>query len=628
MSLHAHVRSAMSAALEAAAERQVGSIGLARPDLQGKMLRPQVAWAAAPKALRASSELASGMLAIQMVHEASLLHDDILDDADTRRGRPSGVARHGVAAALVEGDHLLTSAYQVAQDVGSPAFMACFARAVERTVAGEKAQGRAMGRWLEQAEYLEIVSAKSGELFGAAVALPVCLSVTDHGVQRAYALGVRIGQLYQMVDDFLDLCPRAESGKAPRQDYRQGKWTWPLEHADIQGFELSDGELTHRLFAGTDGGDSAMRRGLGVLTRQLSEARLAWRDLHPEDDAVPALLDEWGKMALAALEREEASAGSTSRAATRIAEPRRAVREQALSLGPPEAWPEYFSRHSRSFHLSARLFPAEEGRVVAGVYTFCRFTDDLVDQAPELPADVLLDRLEAWRDLVQEAYDDHSTGIPLLDRVMGETRRRDVPVRYAHALIDGVAMDLRVTVYPDLEALQDYSYHVASVVGLWLTELFGVRDPWVLSRAEALGQAMQLTNILRDVGEDLRRGRLYLPLEVLEAHGVDPDQLESAAANGAPLPEGYPAALEALMAVAEEDYDRAMEAVPALPDFFQRPVAAASRIYRGIHREIRGNRYDNLRQRAMTSWSRKIILGGRGLWELRGARRSYREQST
>ena len=629
----------MSAVLEAAAKRQAGAIGLARPDLQGKMLRPQLAWAAAPRALRGSPELASGMLAIQMVHEASLLHDDILDDADTRRGRPSGVARHGVAVALVEGDHLLTSAYRMAQDVGSPAFMGCFTRAVERTVAGEKAQGQAMGRRLEQEEYLEIVSAKSGELFGAAVALPACLSAhsrepngsrsnPDEAIRRAYALGVHIGRLYQMVDDFLDLCPRAESGKAPRQDYRQGKWTWPLEHAELEGFELSDRELTGRLFASTDGGDSAMRRALRELTSELSDARVAWTELYTGDNEVPALLDAWGRMALGAVEREEAMAGSATGGAFRTAAALRAVREQALSLGPPEAWPEYFFRHSRSFHFSARLFPADEARLVAGVYTFCRFTDDLVDRAPELPPNELHGRLEVWRELVQEAYDGRSTGVPLLDRVMGETRRRGVPVRYAHALVDGVAMDLHPEMYPDIEALRNYSYHVASVVGLWLTELFGVRDPWVLARAEALGHAMQLTNILRDVGEDLRRGRLYLPLEVLEAHGVRPSQLESAAANGAPLPEGYPEVLEALMAMAEEEYDCAMEAVPALPPSFQRPVAAAARIYRGIHREIRGNDYDNLRQRAMTSLPRKIILGGRGLWELRGARRSYQEQST
>ncbi len=631
-STEASAQPSMEAVMEMAAGRHAEGLGVPRPELQGKMLRPRLAWSAAPEDLRSSPELASGMLAIQMVHEASLLHDDILDDAETRRGRPSGVARHGLAAALVGGDHLLTSAYRVAQAVGSPSFMDCFTRAVERTVAGEKAQGRAMGRELHRREYVEIVSAKSGELFGAAVALPICVSMGREGprgrtpdrdgrLQRAFDLGVRIGCLYQMVDDFLDLCPDAELGKAPRQDYRQGKWTWPLEHAGVQGFDLPDRELTRHLFGGTGSGPSPMRRAFGELIGEISSAQAAWAELHPVDREVPGLLDEWGRLAASTLDREEASRVGQKKA-------RRVVREEAQELGEAEKWTEYFAHHSRSFHFSARLFPSDQGRIVTGVYTFCRFTDDLVDRTPGLPPCQVEARLEAWRGLIQEAHDGGATGIPLLDEVMGETRRRGISPRYAHALVDGVAMDLRPALYPDLDALRTYSYHVASVVGLWLTELFGVRDPWVLQRAEALGHAMQLTNILRDVGEDLRRGRLYLPLNVLEEHGVDRGRLEWAASQGGPLPRGYPAAMEALMGVAEAEYDRATAAIPALPTFFQRPVAVAARVYRGIHGEIRRNGYDSLRQRAVTSLSRKIILGGRGLWELRGARRSYQEDRT
>jgi phytoene synthase len=185
-------------------------------------------------------------------------------------------------------------------------------------------------------------------------------------------------------------------------------------------------------------------------------------------------------------------------------------------------------------------------------------------------------------------------------------------------------MDLSPVEYADAAALRIYSYHVASVVGLWLTERFGIHDPWVLERAAAMGHAMQLTNILRDVGEDLHRGRLYLPLDRLAAHGVDPGELEQAARTGAPLPPGYPGLVEELLRYAEHDYQEAFPAIAALPDFFQRPVAVAAHVYRGIHTVIRKNGYDNLGRRAFTSLPRKGVLAGEALLALRKVRRDHR----
>jgi phytoene synthase len=156
-------------------------------------------------------------------------------------------------------------------------------------------------------------------------------------------------------------------------------------------------------------------------------------------------------------------------------------------------------------------------------------------------------------------------------------------------------------------------------VGGWLTELFGIRDPWVLDRAFALGQAMQLTNILRDVGEDLRMGRLYLPEDLMAHYGIDRDLLEAKARNGSPAFPGYQRLVEALIAEAESDYELAFEAIPALPSFFQGPVAVAASVYRGIHEEIRRNGYDNLSRRARTSFPRKMVLGAQGLWALKRA---------
>ncbi len=621
--------------LREAADELVEELGIPSPRLEGKLLRPVLARAAAPDGLWEGRPFLAGALAVQVVHEASLLHDDILDASETRRGKPSIMARKGIGAALVEGDHLLTAAYRLAHATGSDAFLGLFIRAVERTVAGERRQCGAMGRSLSEAEYQEIIAAKSGELFGCAVALPACLT-PGADIHRPFAIGVQIGQLYQMVDDFLDLCPGADLGKRPFQDYRQRKWTWPLAEAGLDGFERDEEELARLLFHSGGSGPSPMRSALRRLELKVARVQSEWVAEFPTDSVLPELLDRWTRIANATLVREEASDRRSPGAGGREAdfgvvgfsEPDveaaiRSVRAQARALSEEGGWLTYFARHSRSFRFSARLFPAEEGRLVAGVYAFCRFTDDLVDDAPGLSPTELGCRLEAWRRLVRQAYAAADSGVVLLDEILGETARRDVPSLYAEELIRGVAMDLEPGEFTDLTSLRRYSYRVASVVGLWLTELFGTTTPRVLSRAEAMGHAMQLTNILRDVGEDLRRGRLYLPLDHLERHGITRQELEAAAMDRHPLPSGYPDLMEELMEVAEADYAAAAEAIPALPIFFQRPVAVAGRVYQGIHGEIRKNGYDNLSLRAYTSFSRKVVLGGRGLWDLRSARRRY-----
>jgi hypothetical protein len=141
-----------------------------------------------------------------------------------------------------------------------------------------------------------------------------------------------------------------------------------------------------------------------------------------------------------------------------------------------------------------------------------------------------------------------------------------------------------------------------------VTELFGIRDPWMLDRAAALGHAMQLTNILRDVGEDLRRGRLYLPTTWLAGHGLDRRDLEGMTHSGRIEPE-YHQLVERLLRVAEDEYELAAPAIDRLPAFYRRPVAVAAHVYRGIHASLRRNGYDNLNRRAHTSLADKLRLG-------------------
>jgi phytoene synthase len=594
----AEVRAGLGGSLDRTRES-----GFPHVPVEGKLLRPLIAYLAVPAERRGDLDQRfwSGALAIQMVHEASLLHDDILDDATERRGRETMVAEKGMARALVEGDHLLTASYRVASETGSLNFVTAFARGVERTVFGEKLQNLQAGKALSEAEYRRVVDGKSGELFGCATALWSCVS-GEGSPDAARSLGVRVGRLYQRVDDFLDYCPQTQSGKAPHQDYRQKKWTWILDFAESPGFQTPVEELTARLFSPGALGESPMRKALAFLH---AEADTLSADLESELGRLPelvAVIRNWTEAAPQALEKEEA--------AFRVEDPVPAQTD----------WLPYFAKNSRTFRFAARLFPPEEERLIAGVYAFCRFTDDMVDGREDLPAYQLEARLEGWRELMARAYEERASGVPLLDEVLGETATRGVPLDYAMELVEGVAMDVAPREYETLEDLQVYTYRVASVVGLWVSELFGVRDPWMLQRAEALGHAMQLTNILRDVGEDWRMGRVYLPRALMKEHGVHIDLLEAMVRGEVPPTDGYRNLLEHLMGEADRNYDLAMEAVPHLPSFFKRPVAVAARVYQGIHPRIRANGHDNLTRRAFTGLRHKLVLGGRGLWEARARR--------
>jgi phytoene synthase len=247
---------------------------------------------------------------------------------------------------------------------------------------------------------------------------------------------------------------------------------------------------------------------------------------------------------------------------------------------------------------------------IARVYAWCRYTDNLVDGDGSVEAAERM--LAGWLQCSWNAYDGRDCGIELVNRVMGEMAERGIPFAYPHDLVRAMRSDLNFTLYADLDALRVYTYRAAGVVGRWLTELHGERDPWMLDRATALGEAMQLTNILRDVGEDLERGRLYLPEAELQRFGIDVSDIE-ALRRGSPITPAYRALMERLMDVADADYRLADEAILRLPRQFGRAAAVASVVYRGIHGAIRRNGYDTVRTRAYTTTPRKVALAATAL---------------
>ena len=596
----------------------LNAFGVPRFELGGSVLRPLVAYALGRPA--ADSSVAprfwSGALAVQLAHEASLLHDDVIDGAATRRGAATVSASRGAAAALLIGDHALTSAYRAAAMSADVGFMAMFARAVERTVAGERVQASSIGTTIDLPRYREIVLAKSGELFGCAAATGAVLT-GRRDASRWFELGRRVGLVYQMLDDLLDYCPATDTGKPALGDHAQGRWTWPLsvlEDADAFKPERPASEIVERLFAHPRrSSDSPARRVLATLEAEIDDLAAALRTVSP-DELVIELLEQWRATARTAIETEEARHRPAATAPSLLLAGTPAPRAADASA--------YMSRHSRSFRFATLLLPAEERTVVERVYSWCRYTDDLVDRVESRDRRTLATaegRLDAWLDLSRDAYRGSPSGVDLLDVVMQDMKRQDVPFAYAELIVDGVRMDLRPREYATMTDLRGYTYRVASVVGLWLCGLYGVRERSMLERASALGHAMQLTNILRDVGEDLAKGRLYLPLDLLRRHGLQRADLVAMQARTRPIDAAYKAMIEEMIAEADASYRLADEAIAQLPPAFGRSVAVASAVYSDIHRRIRANRYDNLRQRAHTTSLGKVVTGARALLNLQGS---------
>jgi phytoene synthase len=165
--------------------------------------------------------------------------------------------------------------------------------------------------------------------------------------------------------------------------------------------------------------------------------------------------------------------------------------------------------HSRTFYMSSALLPAEKRRAVCALYAFCRISDDLVDQTE----DDIEGKLNTWRtQVLSETVIRHD---PVLLAWADARARYGIPVRYVEQLIEGVSRDLISKRYQTFEELAEYCYGVASTVGLMAMHIIGFSGAEAIPYAVKLGVALQLTNMLRDVGEDWRAGRLYLPQEEL-----------------------------------------------------------------------------------------------------------------
>ncbi|MEM6307163.1 MAG: phytoene/squalene synthase family protein, partial [Pseudomonadota bacterium] len=252
---------------------------------------------------------------------------------------------------------------------------------------------------------------------------------------------------------------------------------------------------------------------------------------------------------------------------------------------------------SYSFHAASHLLPARVRTPALALYAFCRFADDAVDEVLEKPAAVL--RLQERLDAI---YAGRPANTPTDRAFAAMIDAHAMPRVLPEALLEGFAWDAQDRRYATLSDVRAYAARVASAVGAMMTVLMGVRCPNTLARACDLGVAMQLTNIARDVGEDARARRIYLPTDWMAEAGLEID-----AFFHDPLP--TPAIrrmTKALLAEADRLYARSEAGITRLPCAVRPGIYAARHIYRGIGTQIRRNGHDSISRRAHTRKMQKM----------------------
>lgn len=271
---------------------------------------------------------------------------------------------------------------------------------------------------------------------------------------------------------------------------------------------------------------------------------------------------------------------------------------------------------SKSFFLASLALPRRVRRASSALYAMCRVADDAIDE-PRASFGAL-SRLE-------ERIDRAVAGRPAnhpVDRAFADVVQAfRIPHAVPAALLEGFRWDLEGRRYASLSDLEGYAVRVASTVGTMMTLVMGVRDPRTLARASDLGVAMQLTNIARDVGEDARAGRVYLPLDWLAEEGIDPDALVRAPR----FTPGLGRVVARVLAAAEGLYARADDGVARLPRACRPAIRLARLLYADIGRTIAGRGWDSVSSRAVVSPVRKAALVVASLSALWSGGRSLEE---
>ena len=269
-------------------------------------------------------------------------------------------------------------------------------------------------------------------------------------------------------------------------------------------------------------------------------------------------------------------------------------------MTPDEYCQQKAAASGSSFYYSFLFLSPERRRAITALYAFCREVDDVVDETSD--AQLAAAKLAWWRAEVAN-LDAGKAQHPVSLALAPFVKKFGITAARLNEIIDGMEMDLTQTRYLDWRALEHYCYHVAGVVGLLAAEIFGYRDARTLDYAKDLGIAFQLTNIIRDVGEDARKNRIYLPMDDMKRFAVPAAEI----LQGRESPR-----FKALMAFqaerAQEHYKGAMQALPRKDRRAQRPGLIMAAIYRALLAEIESDGFRVLTRRTSLTPLRKFWI--------------------
>ena len=264
-----------------------------------------------------------------------------------------------------------------------------------------------------------------------------------------------------------------------------------------------------------------------------------------------------------------------------------------------------------SFYYAFLFLPTRRRAAITAFYAFCREIDDVVDEVRD--PGVAATKLAWWRTEVAQAYAGQPHH-PVMQALMPLTAEHGIEAAQLQQIIDGCQMDLEQTRYLDFPGLKRYCHLVAGVVGEVAASIFGRSTDQTLQYAHKLGLAMQLTNIIRDVGDDARRGRIYLPISELQQFDVKAHELLKRTA-----PWGYSERFTALMRFQAERahrcYDEAFALLPETDRAAQKPGLMMANIYRTLLREIEAGGFQVLHQRVSLTPIRKLWIAARTHWK-------------
>lgn len=270
----------------------------------------------------------------------------------------------------------------------------------------------------------------------------------------------------------------------------------------------------------------------------------------------------------------------------------------------PDEYCENKARQSgSSFYYSFRFLSRDKRRAITALYAFCREVDDVVDECSD--ANVARTTLNWWRSEVAAIYGGMPQH-PVCQALVPLVQQFNLPQEHLQEIIDGMEMDLDRHSYPDFKSLQLYCYRVASVVGLLAAEIFGYSDRRTLKYAHDLGIAFQLTNIIRDVGEDARRGRIYLPQDELQQFGVNPGDILNARET-----ENFRKLMQFQIERAQRFYLQAFDELPATDRKAQRTGLIMAAIYRATLDAVIATGCHVLRERVSLGTGHKLWLAFR-----------------